>query len=121
MSEQVEARLVTLLDHPNHDPYGNPIPGLDELGEVSAESFLSGVANIVSAVGAGPATVQIKRIGEPLQVDVELLRRLQEASVLPGAVVTATRDGSTLTLRADGSDVVLDLPTELAKHVFVAS
>ena len=121
MSEQVEARLVTLLDHPNHDPYGNPIPGLDELGEVSAESFLSGVANIVSAVGAGPATVQIKRIGEPLQVDVELLRRLQEASVLPGAVVTATRDGSTLTLRAEGSDVVLDLPTELAKHVFVAA
>src|SRR5690625_3570404 len=35
MSEQVEHRLLALLDHPHHDPYGNPIPGLAELGEDS--------------------------------------------------------------------------------------
>ena len=33
MSEQVERRLVELLNHPSESPYGNPIPGLSELGE----------------------------------------------------------------------------------------
>ena len=121
MSEQVEARLLMLLEHPTHDPYGNPIPGLDELGDIVAEPFLSGVASIVTAVSSGRTDVEIKRIGEPLQVDVELLKRFEEASVRPGTVVAVTREGSTLTLRAPGSDVVLDLPTELAKHVFVAA
>ena len=121
MSEQVEQRLLTLLDHPTHDPYGNPIPGLDELGDIVAEPFLSGVSSIVSALSSGRSEVEIKRIGEPLQVDVELLKRFEEASVRPGSHVSVTRDGSTLTLRASGSDVVLDLPTELAKHVFVAA
>src|SRR5690606_18983230 len=31
MSEQVEKRLLELLDHPTHSPYGNPIPGLEQL------------------------------------------------------------------------------------------
>ena len=34
MSEQVERRLVELLGHPTESPYGNPIPGLDQLGDV---------------------------------------------------------------------------------------
>ena len=37
MSETVERRLVELLDHPTESPYGNPIPGLDELGERAAD------------------------------------------------------------------------------------
>ena len=31
MSEAVERKLVQLLDNPTISPYGNPIPGLDEL------------------------------------------------------------------------------------------
>ena len=34
MSEQVEQRLIALLGHPSTSPYGNPIPGLDHLGEI---------------------------------------------------------------------------------------
>ncbi|EHN72377.1 iron repressor, partial [Streptomyces coelicoflavus ZG0656] len=33
MSEAVERRLLRLLRHPTESPYGNPIPGLEELGE----------------------------------------------------------------------------------------
>lgn len=33
MSEQVERRLLEMLDHLTESPYGNPIPGLDELGD----------------------------------------------------------------------------------------
>lgn len=121
MSGLVEQRLVALLDHPVHDPYGNPIPGLDELGEVVAEPFLAGVVSLSSAVAAGRSSAVVRRIGEPLQVDVELLRRFQEAGVLPGAEVSVVREGSNLAVRAAGSDVVLELPSEFARHVFVAA
>ena len=44
MSETVERRLIELLDHPTESPYGNPIPGLDELGEARPrEEFMDGV------------------------------------------------------------------------------
>src|SRR3978361_1482186 len=33
MSEAVERKLGALLGHPTTSPYGNPIPGLDKLGE----------------------------------------------------------------------------------------
>src|ERR671911_684543 len=50
MSEQVERRLIELLDHPTESPYGNPIPGLDELGDAPAGRFLEGVVSIVHRV-----------------------------------------------------------------------
>src|SRR6059058_3803902 len=42
MSEQVERRLVQLLGHPTESPYGNPIPGLDELGETATDELVEG-------------------------------------------------------------------------------
>src|SRR3712207_9337259 len=43
MSERVERKLLEILDHPTQSPYGNPIPGLEELGEVlAAEDFRVG-------------------------------------------------------------------------------
>ena len=41
MSEAVERRVLELLRHPTESPYGNPIPGLEELGEKDeADPFL---------------------------------------------------------------------------------
>src|SRR6059058_2005579 len=41
MSDSVERRLLELLDHPTESPYGNPIPGLTELGGASeGEGFM---------------------------------------------------------------------------------
>ncbi len=37
MSEQVEQKVYELLGRPARSPYGNPIPGLDELGDAKAE------------------------------------------------------------------------------------
>lgn len=117
MSVQVEQRLAALLDHPHHDPYGNPIPGLAELGEhEEAEGFLEGVQTLV---GWSDPTAQVARIGEPLQVDIELLARLAGAGVLPGSVVSVDRADGVVSVAAPGSAVVLDLPEELARHVFV--
>ncbi len=119
MSERVEKRLLDLLDHPRISPYGNPIPGLAELGEVRPdEEFLDGVTSLVEVASADPATLVVRRIGEPIQVDVDLLARLAESGVTPGSEVVVQRDGGVVVGRP-GADLVLDLPDDVARHVFV--
>jgi len=120
MSERVEKRLAALLDHPHFDPYGNPIPGLSELGEEQTRvGFLDGVEPLVGADGAVAGAAVVARIAEPLQVDIELLTRLADAGVVPGADVTVERGAGVVTVGVPGAEVVLDLPDEVARHVFV--
>ena len=121
MSEQVERRILTLLEHPTHSPYGNPIPGLDELGETPTASFSSGVVNIVNyTLGAvGGISGVIRRLGEPVQYEVELLEQLRSAGVVPGARATFTASGSYVLVEVDGNDEGLELPNEVAQHVYV--
>src|SRR5262249_47363166 len=65
MSDAVERRVLELLRHPTESPYGNPIPGLEELGEAAGvDSFLE--AGLVSlselAPGVDSKTVVVRRI-----------------------------------------------------------
>ena len=122
MSERVERRLAGLLDHPHFDPYGNPIPGLDEIGEERTPvGFLDGVESLVAVVVAagGETTGVVARIGEPLQVDVDLLARLSEAGVRPGNEVTIQKSNGVVSVGCPGAETVLDLPQEIARHVFL--
>ena len=123
MSDRVERRLVELLDHPHHSPYGNPIPGLAELGEQGAEAFLDGVVSLAALpaqAAGGPVRAVVARLGEPLQTDVELLGRLAGAGVLPGVAVDVERGNGIVTVGVPGAELVLDLPDDIARHVFVA-
>jgi DtxR family Mn-dependent transcriptional regulator len=123
MSERVERRIAALLDHPHFDPYGNPIPGLDELGEErTSADFLDGVTSLVvvaDAAGAAGASAVLARLGEPLQSDVELLARFAQAGVRPGVDIDIERTPGVVTVSAPGAETVLDLPDDLARHVFV--
>ncbi|CAN5375701.1 metal-dependent transcriptional regulator [soil metagenome] len=121
MSEQVERRLLELLDHPTESPYGNPIPGLEELGDAPAGRFLEGVINIVDLVAAqsGPVTGTIRRLGETVQFEPELLTQLFEAGVVPGAEATISAAGTYVLVQVDGRGDGLELPTEVAQHVYV--
>ena len=121
MSEQVERRLLDVLDHPSESPYGNPIPGLEEIGGPVAPKFMDGVINIVDFVAdtAEPRVGTIRRLGEPVQFEPELLSQLRAAGVLPGATATLTAAGSYVVVQVDGFGDGLELPVEVAVHVFV--
>ncbi len=125
MSDRVEKRLLDLLDHPHHSPYGNPIPGLAELGEERVEEgFLQGVLplrSVVAGAGSERGVAVVERLGEPLQTDIELLARLADAGVRPGQRITVERGDGVLTVGAPGGETVLDLPEEIARHIFVAA
>lgn len=55
MSERVERRLVGLLGQPRHDPYGNPIPGLEELGlEPTSPEQVRSVVDVATAEPGSP-------------------------------------------------------------------
>lgn len=121
MSEQVERRIIELLEHPTHSPYGNPIPGLEALGQKPSGKFADGVVNIVNYVlgAVGPVQGTIKRLGEPVQYEPELLEQLRTAGAIPGAKASFTASGSYVLVQVEGSDEGLELPNEVAIHVYV--
>ena len=122
MSEQVERRLLEMLGHPTESPYGNPIPGLEEIGGQAAPAFMDGVVNLVDVVSRStePVVSVIRRLGEPVQFEPDLLQQLQDAGVMPGATATVSAAGSYVAVQVEGFDEGLELPNEVAIHIFVA-
>ncbi|PDQ34306.1 MAG: dihydrofolate reductase [Candidatus Lumbricidophila eiseniae] len=122
MSEQVERRLVAILDHPRESPYGNPIPGLDQLGMSPSEPFMTGVVSILTAVTAAdaPVTGTVRRLGEPVQFAPELLANFRRVGVVPGALVVASRAGRDIQIQAVATAASLDVSDESASHIFLA-
>ncbi|HEV7951068.1 MAG TPA: metal-dependent transcriptional regulator [Glaciihabitans sp.] len=123
MSEQVERRLLEMLDHPTESPYGNPIPGLEELGDASAGEFMDGVISIVDVVSRSitPTTVTIRRLAEPVQFEPDLLQQLQNAGVMPGATASVSAAGTYVLVQVDGFGEGLELPNEVAVHIYAAA
>ncbi|WP_217163018.1 metal-dependent transcriptional regulator [Streptomyces sp. AC512_CC834] len=122
MSEAVERRLLHLLRHPTESPYGNPIPGLEELDgrRRSLPPCPGGNTVSLSDLVLGPDGVGavVRRIGEPVQTDRGLLSALRRAGVRPGAVVSVTPCPGGVTVGGVGRTA--ELPTRTAAHVFVA-
>ncbi|MFJ9034686.1 metal-dependent transcriptional regulator [Streptomyces sp. NPDC102274] len=121
MSEAVERRLLELLRHPTESPYGNPIPGLEQLGERSTvDPFLDEGMVSLSDLDPGPngASAVVRRIGESIQTDPQLMYILRHAGVQPGAVVSATSSPGGVMVGSGGE--AAKLPTRTAAHVFVA-
>jgi len=122
MSEQVERRLMTLLENPTESPYGNPIPGLTELGEATDDlEFLEGVEPLTKAVqgAAEPLRLVVRRISEPLQRDTEVMSVLRRVGVLPGNDVLASEGHDGVVVARQGETAEID--TEAAVHIFVSS
>jgi DtxR family Mn-dependent transcriptional regulator len=123
MSERVERKILALIGEHRESPYGNPIPGLDELGEEPNEAFRLGVTSLLELAGEEPVVVVVRRIGEPAQVDHEALSLLTAAGLLPGQRVRVRRqDGRVIVVRDGADDTAgVSLPVDVAAHVFAAA
>ena len=121
MSEQVERRLVELLNHPTESPYGNPIPGLDQLGDHESAVFAKGVVGLVRLMHESEQPVRgtVRRLAEPAQVDPELLTQLKDAGVVPGATGDFRFNEGYVLAQIDGAEQSLELPVEIASHIFL--
>jgi DtxR family Mn-dependent transcriptional regulator len=128
ISESVERRVVELLGYPVRCPHGNLIPGLAELGlpgeaqeKMRAATNEAGVA-MTKVAPADPARVVIRRIGEQIQSDLDLMLKLKRAGIQPGreVILMASHDGVHVTA-GDSTDVTsTDLPGAIAAHIFVS-
>ena len=120
MSETVERRLLDILGHPTESPYGNPIPGLAELGESSeGDDFLGGLVALTE-VPADTTSVVVRRIGEPIQSDSKLMTRLRRAGLRPNGPLVISRIETGKMQLGEGNRAV-SLDNALAAHVFVSS
>ncbi|MER7581934.1 metal-dependent transcriptional regulator [Kitasatospora sp. NPDC096140] len=122
MSETVERKVLAMLGHPTQSPYGNPIPGLDELGDAKAEGegFDAGLVPLDSVKpGDTGADVVVRRIGEPIQTDSALMSTLRRAGVRPGSTVKVNAGVVGGVLVGSGENAA-ELGKDIAQHVFVA-
>jgi DtxR family Mn-dependent transcriptional regulator len=120
LSERVERKMLALLGEHRESPYGNPIPGLDELGEPPNEDFRLGVTNLVDMVAQGCSVATVRRIGEPAQVDPDALGLLTRAGLVPGRRVLISREGAWIVVVREGAEpsTGVALPENVALHVF---
>jgi DtxR family transcriptional regulator, iron-dependent repressor len=121
MSESVERRLLDLLDHPTESPYGNPIPGLTELGqEDDGEAFMTGVSPLSEVAGPDTKSVRVRRISEEMQKDEDLMGVLRRIGAQPGesvAVVATDQGGVLLGSGGETAEILGDA----ADHIFVTA
>lgn len=76
ISEQFEDRIAELLNHPTHDPHGDPIPSKDGVMPTMAQLSISDAKENTAYI-----------IGRVKDQDPELLRYLEKIGVLPGSKI----------------------------------
>jgi DtxR family Mn-dependent transcriptional regulator len=109
MSEAVERRLVELLGHPTTSPYGNPIPGLDELGLAEPPPVEPDLMRLDEVARSGGGQVEVRRIAEHIQIDHEVMARLKSAGVVPGSKIeVAAHANAEISVAGGGGHTGLD-------------
>ncbi|PFG28574.1 diptheria toxin repressor [Corynebacterium renale] len=102
MSDEVERRVLAVLDHPTHSPFGNPIPGIEELG-VDAEPApeAEGIRPIDLPSGE-TKRARVLQLNEILQMDNRQFRAFHDAGIRPGTEVEIyNEDGLITIIRGD--------------------
>ncbi len=110
MSDEVEERLVELLNNPTTCPHGNPIPGAE-----------APERDLVALAQSEPGdNVRLEVVTEQVEIDMEALTYLSTHGFVPGtdARVRAKAPDGTLTL--DLPDDTIALGPALAQQLYVA-
>ncbi|MET4048246.1 MULTISPECIES: metal-dependent transcriptional regulator [unclassified Rhodococcus (in: high G+C Gram-positive bacteria)] len=118
MSEEVERRLVAVLNNPTTSPYGNPIPGLDELGLGQPAAVHEDLIRLTDVSHGHPTAVVVRRLAEHVQSDPEVIAQLRDAGVVPDARVTVEAKPGTVTITVPGHEGI-DISEEMAHAVQV--
>ena len=119
ISIEVEKRLVSILHAPTVSPYGNPIPGLKDLGvEADHVPFRHGAEPLADVVGIEPRIFSLRRMSESIQAQDDTLIALADLGLRPGGQFEATRDGHLVRLVQEDRSVTLN--EDEAALLFVA-
>ena len=120
MSDAVERRLFQVLNHPTTSPFGNPIPGLAELGVDLADDLEGAhLVRLTELPSGSPVAVVVRQLTEHVQGDTELISRLKDAGVVPNArVMVENSSGGAVTILIPGHQSV-ELPHHMAHAVKV--
>jgi DtxR family Mn-dependent transcriptional regulator len=110
ISDEVEQRLVDVLQAPTHDAHGNPIPGI---GPASEPADLLSLAD----AAAEDEPVVVDRISEHLQADATVIARLYELNLRPGTRLMAHRENGGVVI--DTGDHTSHLDEGAARFVYV--
>jgi len=109
ISEQFEARIAAAMGHPNHDPHGDPIPGLD--GSLPAQEFTT----LPQAPLNQPCLVHRITDQSP-----EMLRYLAGLGLVPGARIVVTgHEPPAGPIRLLIEDVASIIACDVASHILV--
>src|SRR6202035_5445935 len=127
ISESVERRVVELLGYPVRCPHGNLIPGLAELGlpgqaqEKVLEAMNEAGEAMTKVASLDTARVVIRRIGEQIQSDLDLMLKLKRVGIQPGreVILMAGDDGVRVTAGEEMDAISTELPGAIAAHIFV--
>jgi DtxR family Mn-dependent transcriptional regulator len=111
ISAQVEARLVDILGDPGACPHGNPIPGSSHEIDVTRLTALKDVTP--------GSTVTLRRLTEDLELELAVMRFLEESGLMPGAeiVVDGVGPDGSMSLSVAGRSAALG--AELADNLWV--
>lgn len=118
MSDEAEDRIFDLLGKPTHSPYGTPIPDIETEERSASDSFLDGVRPL-SEVGMDAGPHEVRRLGEPVQAEPDLLATLHGGGVFPGARVSVELAGPRLIVTVIGRSAGMIIPLEAARHIYV--
>ena len=121
ISDDVERRLLGILESPTRSPYGNPIPGLKDLGmDYDQVPFREGVVPLSQVVpNRGEVTVTLQRMSENLQADAEVLSALAALGLRPGMDFVVRRVG--LDLRFSVGEEAVTVDEAVAELLFVSA
>ena len=107
ISEDVERRLVNVLNKPTVSPYGNPIPGLDGLG-IDVEAEKNTFPRLAEIPMGQEMDVRIHSLGEQVQSDSEFFHTICELDVSPGFPAKVKRIGHAVTLTTSKGTIEID-------------
>jgi len=117
MSERVERRVIELIDGPLVSPYGNPVPGLEDLGVEPREPAIRDEVPLLTRISDRIVSSVLTRIGETPQAEQHFLEELTQLGVLPGKTLEIRKAERGIEITAENGSMTIT--EDDARHLFV--